>query len=728
MDTVAASAPLQPPPAGNAGPDTRLPQGWSALPRPAPLDMPVHPLEETPDLHGRSHVPPTEWRLIGLRRVLVIGSAVAMTGAAGYEMDLVFNAVQRSVAGMVMLVLFVLLFMWIALAFTSAIAGFCSMLAGGGLGLGIARGGPLPRLLTRTALLMPTYNEDPGRVMAGLRATIDSLAATRQERAFDVFILSDTTDPDVWVAEEAAYMALCRATGWGGRLFYRRRAVNTDRKAGNIAQWVRTYGAAYQQMITLDADSVMSGDVIVRLTSAMERNPGVALIQSLPVIVNGRTLFARMQQFAGRVYGPLIAHGIAWWHGSEGNYWGHNAVIRTAAFAEQAGMPHLPGRKPFGGAIMSHDFVEAALMRRGGWAIHMVPALSGSYEESPPSLTDIAIRDRRWCQGNLQHAKVVSARGLHWVSRMHMLMGIGSYVTAPLWLVFLLVGIVVSLQSRFYKPEYFGDTKLLYPHWPHVDPVQAEYMFIGTMGVLLAPKILAYILLLVDGPLRRGCGGAIAAGASILVETVVGGLLAPIAMLIQTGGVLSILLGRDSGWNAQRRDADGLQVMQNVRLYMIHTVLGLLLAGAAWSVSLPLFVWMLPVTLGLVCAIPLAVLTGSSAVGQAFRRARLLLIPEETDPPPVLAEAVTYMGQMAGHPVQEAIAALRARAGLLRVHEVMLPPPRRPGDPINPALLVGLLKVREAPDLASALRMLNRAEKSAVLGNAEGLQLLARLP
>lgn len=212
------------------------------------------------------------------------------------------------------------------------------------------------------------------------------------------------------------------------------------------------------------------------------------------------------------------------------------------------------------------------------------------------------------------------------------------------------------------------------------------------------------------------------------METVVGGLLAPIAMLIQTGGVLSILLGRDSGWNAQRRDADGLQVMQNVRLYMIHTVLGLLLAGAAWSVSLPLFVWMLPVTLGLVCAIPLAVLTGSSAVGQAFRRARLLLIPEETDPPPVLAEAVTYMGQMAGHPVQEAIAALRARAGLLRVHEVMLPPPRRPGDPINPALLVGLLKVREAPDLASALRMLNRAEKSAVLGNAEGLQLLARLP
>ncbi|QHC34840.1 glucans biosynthesis glucosyltransferase MdoH [Komagataeibacter xylinus] len=724
MDAVGAPRrPARPVP-----PASLLPQGWAALPPQAPLDMPVRALEAEPDRHGRPAMPATEWRLIGLRRLVVIGGAVVMTGMAGYEMDLVFNAVQRSVAGMVMLLLFVMLFLWIALAFTSALAGFASMLAHGGLGLGIKRSGALPRVTTRTALLMPTYNEDPGRVMAGLRATIDSLGATRQERAFDVFILSDTTDPDIWVAEEAAYMALCRATGWGGRLFYRRRAVNTDRKAGNIGEWVRNYGAAYQQMITLDADSVMSGDVIVRLTSAMENNPGVALIQSLPVIVNGRTLFARMQQFAGRVYGPLIAHGIAWWHGSEGNYWGHNAVIRTAAFAEQAGMPHLPGRKPFGGAILSHDFVEAALMRRGGWAIHMVPALMGSYEESPPSLTDIAIRDRRWCQGNLQHAKVLPARGLHWVSRMHMLMGIGSYVTAPLWLIFLLVGIVVSLQNRFYKPEYFGDTKLLYPHWPHVDPVQAEYMFIGTMIVLLAPKILAYGLLLIDAPLRRGCGGGIMAGASILVETLIGGLIAPIAMMIQTAGVLSILLGRDSGWNAQRRDAGGLQIMQNVRLYWVHTVLGIALAGAAWSVSLPLFLWMLPVTLGLVCAIPLAALTGSEAAGQILRRARLLLIPEETDPPPVLHEAVVYMDQMAGRPIQEAIAALRARGGLLRVHEIMLPPPRRRGDPINPALLVGLLKLREAPDLATAVRELNRAEKSAVLGSAEGLHLLAQLP
>src|SRR5690606_28111819 len=256
----------------------------------------------------------------------------------------------------------------------------------------------------------------------------------------------------IWVAEEAAFLTLRDRTDGHDRIFYRRRAKNTERKAGNIADWVRRFGAAYETMIILDADSVMSADTLVRMSAAIERNPDVGLIQTLPVIVNGSTLFARLQQFAGRVYGPLIAHGIAWWHGSESNYWGHNAAIRTRAFAEQAGLPELRGRKPFGGHILSHDFVEAALMRRGGWAIHMVPGLKGSYEESPPSLTEVAARDRRWCQGNLQHAAVLPARGLHWISRLHMLQGIGSYITAPMWLGFLLVGMAIALQARFTTP------------------------------------------------------------------------------------------------------------------------------------------------------------------------------------------------------------------------------------------------------------------------------------
>ena len=246
---------------------------------------------------------------------------------------------------------------------------------------------------------------------------------------------------------------------------------------------MKRFGAGYDHMIILDADSLMSGDTIVRLAAAMERHPRVALIQTLPIVVNARTLFARVQQFAGRLYGPLIAAGIAWWHGSEGNYWGHNAIIRVRAFAQDAGLPELRGRKPFGGHILSHDFVEAALMRRAGWAIHMAPTLGGSFEECPPSLLDFAARDRRWCQGNLQHLAVLPAHGLHWVSRLHLLTGIGSYLTAPLWLIFLAFGILISLQAQFVRPEYFPKGFSLFPQWPAQDPVLAAWVFLGTMGL-----------------------------------------------------------------------------------------------------------------------------------------------------------------------------------------------------------------------------------------------------
>ncbi|WP_323992233.1 glucans biosynthesis glucosyltransferase MdoH [Nguyenibacter sp. L1] len=726
-------------PGPNPGPGAApkgLPDGFPALPDESPLRMDVQSLSAWPDRHGRPRMPVTAPRFIALRRLAVIGSASLLTGYGAYEMNLVLNATGFSVLGAVLLALFVLLFQWIALAFTSSVGGFVSLLRRGGLGLGIARDGDLPTLSTRTALLMPTYNESPGRVMAGLRAMHDSLAATGRLDAFDIFILSDTTNPDIWVAEEAAFLAFraetahaetARTGGGAGRVYYRRRPVNTERKAGNIAEWVRRFGGAYPQMVTLDADSLMDGGTLVRITAAMERHPQVGLIQTLPEIVNGTTLFARMQQFAGRVYGPLIAHGIAWWHGSEGNYWGHNAVIRTRAFAEQAGLPHLPGRKPFGGHILSHDFVEAALMRRGGWAIHMVPGLAGSYEESPPSLTDIAIRDRRWCQGNLQHAKVLRTRGLHWVSRLHMMMGIGSYVTSPMWLVFLLVGILIALQTRFQKPEYFGNTKSLYPNWPQVDPEQAKYVFIGTMAILLAPKLMAYVALLFDRPARQGCGGALRAGLSVLVETVIGGLVAPIAMLIQTSGVLSILMGQDSGWNAQRRDDGGVPLGDIARAYWRYMLFGLILGGCAWSVSIPLFLWMTPVLLGLAFAIPLAAVTGDRAAGQALRRAGLLLIPEETAPPDILRRAARAVADLADSPETDAVHRLLADPALMAAHRAMLPPPRRPGDPIDANLLVGLVKVTESAGPDAAAAALNRAEKAAVLASADGLDRLERI-
>ncbi len=700
--------------------------GWRALPPEAPLEMPVQSLRAAPRrrVGGMPSRPMAGW----LRRLIVIGGAILLTLFAAREMSLVLNSGKPTALEVVVLVLFVVLFAWIALSFVSALCGFVRLLAGPDQRLGIQADGPPPMPGVVTALLMPTYNEDPSRVMAGLEAIYASLKAVGATDRFHIFILSDSTSPDAWIAEEAAFLDLRRRTGDDKTIFYRRRPKNIERKAGNIAEWVHRWGGSYPQMLVLDADSVMAADTILRLADAMERHEDVGLIQTLPIITGGNTLFARMQQFAGRVYGPLIAEGIAWWHGSEGNYWGHNAIIRTQAFASAAGLPELKGRKPWGGHIMSHDFVEAALMRRAGWAIHMVPWLRGSYEESPPSLMDLAVRDRRWCQGNLQHMAVLPARGLHFVSRLHLLTGIGSYITAPIWLLFLLAGVLLSLQARFIRPEYFPAGPSLFPEWPTVDPIRAMWLFIGTMSLLLMPKLLAWIALLFHARDRRGCGGAIRALVSMLLETIIAGLLAPVTMLTQSADVLSILMGRDSGWSAQRRDDGSMPLGQVVRLYWRHTAFGLAFGVVAWLVSPYLALWMSPVVLGLALAIPLAALTARADLGLGLRRLGLLLVPEETDTPRVLTDAVAYRRERDMAPPLPDPAGLFDQPALLEAHRRMLPPPRRPHqDPFDPVLLVGLAKAEEARDLDEALGSLSRAELAAVLADAQGVARLNEL-
>ncbi len=703
---------------------------WPALPDEAPLDMPVQSLRHRPKSGSDAARLPSAPRGVGLRRLLVIGGAMLMTAAAANEMYKVLTAGSLTMLAVVVLLLFVALFAWIALAFTSAICGFACMLGGGERRLGVSPGGPLPDLDVRTALLMPTYNESTARVMAGLQAIYDSLAATGRLGWFDLFILSDTTDPDIWIAEEAAFLALRARTGGHDRIFYRHRRFNTERKAGNIGDWVRRFGGAYPQMLVLDADSVMSGEAIVRLAAAMATHPDVGLIQTLPIIVNGTSLFARMQQFAGRVYGPLIAHGIAWWHGAEGNYWGHNAMIRTAAFAAHAGLPTLRGRKPFGGHILSHDFVEAALLRRSGWAIHMVPELMGSYEESPPSLVDLAVRDRRWCQGNLQHAAVLPGRGLHWISRLHLLMGIGSYITAPLWLMFLAASILISVQARFIRPDYFPAGRSLFPVWPVIDPVRAMWVFGGTMALLLAPKLLSYVVLLAQSEARRGCGGGLRAFLSLLVETLIAGLIAPVAMLTQSGHVVAILFGRDAGWQPQRRDDGGMPFKQIAQLYWRHTCLGLLLGGTAWLVSPYLALWMSPVVLGLAFAAPLAAVTAAIAPGRMLRRLGLLRIPEELRPPAALAQAGSLYRELKDTEElgESALVRLARDPILTEAHRRMLPPPRRRGqDPLDVPLLIALAQIEEAVTAVAAWNAMTREDRVAALSSAEAFDPLLAL-
>ncbi|MFN5684938.1 glucans biosynthesis glucosyltransferase MdoH, partial [Bradyrhizobium sp.] len=478
--------------------------GTDFLPSEAPCEMVAAPLDQpVPGRPALSSGPG-----VAVRRALVLASTAALTAVGCAKMYQVVEVGGVTVLEGLVLVLFCILLAWITFAFITALAGFAVTLARSRETIPIDLDGPLPALSSRTAMLLPTYNEDPDAVMVRLRAMIESAANTGAADRFDWFLLSDTTDPDIWIGEEAAFLALRDACP-AHRVYYRHRADNLARKSGNIAEWVRRFGAAYDHMIILDADSLMSGETMVRLAYAMEQAPQAALIQTLPVIVNGSSLFARLQQFAGRLYGPVIASGNAWWYGAEGNYWGHNAIIRVAAFAQHAGLPELRGRKPFGGHILSHDFIEAALMRRAGWGIYMTVNLAGSYEEVPPSLIDYAARDRRWCQGNLQHLAVLPARGLHWVSRLHLLIGIGAYVTAPLWLAFLVLGILISLQANFVRPEYFPKGFALFPSWPAQDPVLAAQVFGATLGLLMIPKLLACLAALFTADRRRGFGGGL---------------------------------------------------------------------------------------------------------------------------------------------------------------------------------------------------------------------------
>jgi membrane glycosyltransferase len=481
-------------------------------------------------------------------------------------------------------------------------------------------------------------------------------------------------------------------------------------------------------MIILDADSLMTGDTIVRLAAAMEAHPNVALIQTLPIVVNATTLFARLQQFAGRLYGPLIAAGIAWWHGAEGNYWGHNAIIRVRAFAKDAGLPELRGRKPFGGHILSHDFVEAALMRRAGWAIHMAPALGGSFEECPPSLLDFAARDRRWCQGNLQHLAVLPARGLHWVSRLHLLTGIGSYLTAPMWLIFLVLGILISLQAQFVRPEYFPKGFSLFPQWPAQDPILAAWVFLGTMGLLIVPKLLAYVLLLTQWENRKRFGGGFVALAGIITETLLSGLIAPVMMIFQSSAVGEILLGRDAGWQVQRRDDGGVTRDEVIRRYALPSLIGIIMAVTAYAVSLPLLLWMAPVIVGLLLAVPIGLLSSTIRSGKAGRQPLLFGTPEQTSPPKVLARANELTG-MIREPITGPLQELRNDAGLLRAHMDNLPDhANRIRGQIDPHLAIARAKIEDARDFDEALAFLSSRETFAVLTSPAVLRMLFELP
>ncbi len=677
------------------------------LPTPerAPLDMPTQNLGELP---ARQRI----WQAprVYLARIIAFGGAAALTLYGFMQMNLVFGNENSTPLQSLLLGFFTVTFGWIALSSTQAAAAVFGRRGSTGAMPGA---GPLT---SRTAILMPVYNEDPAMTCAALQAIGEDIADAGAGAAFEIFVLSDTTDPAVWAQETACFHRLRRGLKGKMQVWYRRRSDNAGRKAGNLRDFVEGWGARYDHMLVLDADSLMSAETVITLARRMQAAPRLGILQSVPVLMGGTTVFARIQQFAGRIYGPIIARGVSAWQGLDGNYWGHNAIIRVRAFADCCGMPELPGRKPFGGHVLSHDFVEAALIRRGGWQVRMDTDLGGSWEGAPQTLLDLAARDRRWAQGNLQHLKVVGARGLSWSNRAHFMIGIGSYLMSSVWLAMLVTGGFLTAQSLLYEREYFGDEAQLFPEWPIFDAGRMMWLLALSMALLFLPKVLGAARAIALPSLRRAFGGGFRILGGTLLEILLSALLAPILMLFQVQQVIEILSGRDSGWSAQSRDAEDMPWSRAFASHGMQVAIGVAALVAVVLFAPNQIIWLAPVLAGLVFAPALSRYTGRVMTNAPIR---LLFIPEDRDPPAVALRAAALRAEfdIVAHVTP---AQLLGDPGLTARHLSSLPPGTDlDGAEVDLDALTARAKLGAARDAGQAIGWLTRAELVKLLSNPD---------
>ena len=573
-----------------------------------------------------------------LRRYAYVILSVLTAISGVYIMFDILRANDLTVLESVILVLFGISFTWLALAFWSGLFGFIlQMLRIDPLTLKSTKGllEDQSPISCRTAVVMPVYNEETHRVIAGFEATLRSLEKTGEIAHFDFFLLSDTTNLTIAQAERDAWQQLTERLGeLSKQTFYRRREKNTARKVGNLAEFCQRWGANYENMIVLDADSIMAGDCLLKMVRAMQANPRTGLIQTIPIPVRQTTFFGRFVQFAAVLYSPMLATGLAFWQSDAANYWGHNAIIRMRAFIDHCGLPTLPGKAPFGGDILSHDFVEAAMLRRAGWDVFLLPDLEGSYEEVPCNIIDYAKRDRRWVQGNIQHLGIVGIKDLHPINRMHFLLGAIAYITSLIWLLMLVLSTADAVVRAINSNVYFTEVYQLYPNWPIAKTELIVGLILLTTTLLMGPKLLGVIVALTHR--RKQFGGARAIVKGTIIETIFAVLIAPIMMVYHAYFVISVLLGFKVNWDSQDREGRLLPWGECFARTSKMTT-----AALAWGlmtyIYAPIFFWwLLPVLTGLVFAAPLVRYSSSLDWGRGTRAHKIFLTPNETSEDPVL--------------------------------------------------------------------------------------------
>lgn len=553
--------------------------------------------------------------------------AVSMVGL------LVLAALSLSARGftgndLALLFLFSLTTPWLVVGFWNSVVGLVIMLDGRGASAILipeAACKPDPSsIVASTAILMCVRNEMPHRVVGNLDTMMADIEAAGCSDRLDVYILSDTSQSEIAAAEREAFDDLSHK--WAGRISvtYRRREANTGFKAGNIRDFLERWGDDHELMVTLDADSFMTAQGILRLIDIMQRQPRLGILQSLVIGMPTTSAFARLFQFGMRLGLRSWTVGSAWWQADCGPYWGHNAIIRIAPFKKHCEIPPLAGKGILSGYVLSHDQIEAALMRRAGYDVRVLPEEDLGWEENPPTLVEFIRRDQRWLQGTLQYVFFIGLPGLRLVSRIQLILAMLMFLGSPAWIGLWLLGTMMLVGEP--------TTGMV------IDPAYGVPLLAVVLSMWFAPKIATVIDVLSRPALRRGFGGALRFMGSVIAETAFSLMLSPIMWVCHTTSFLGLLLGRVIGWTGQIRDDHTVPWSTALRKLWPQTALGcavLAIVALSQAVALPfVFVFMAG---GLVLSAPLCVVTSWPAVGRALQRIGIGRLPEETAPPAALS-------------------------------------------------------------------------------------------
>jgi len=577
---------------------------------------------------------PVRWR-----RRIVLALNLATIAGLGYVVYRLLSPDGIDGAEAVMLIGFMLATPWTVLGFWNAVIGIVLQHGPGDPSKSIypfypqGQGSQPIALSSRTALTIFLRNEDPRPVFARIEAMQKSLQATGLQRHFRFFVLSDTSEPDIIQLEEAGFdlVAAHVVADGGNRPVYRRRADNAGYKAGNIQDFLKEHGSRYDFFLPLDSDSVMSGDVMIRLVAAMEARPELGILQTLVVGVPAESGFARMFQFGMRHGMRSFTLGSAWWSADCGPYWGHNALIRAAAFEAHCNLPVLPGSPPLGGHVLSHDQLEATYMRRGGYEVRVLPIETQSFEANPPTLLEFAKRDLRWCQGNMQYWRFLFEPGLKPLSRFQLFQAVLMYVAPPAWIVATFAAAWKGVTGGF------DATYIELGFWS----------FITIFLLSVTPKIAGVVDVLLTPGAIRSYGGPLRFGLSAVIELLASMIMAPIVAVYVSVFLIGLLFGRSVTWSGQNRDRLGVTLGTAVKAMGLQTLIGVVLATIITGLigGYAIF-WALPVVAGLCLAIPFTVFTASQRFGYWTTRLGLFAIPEEGCLPRVLTRLVPHEARL----------------------------------------------------------------------------------